>query len=77
MAGGSVGLGANAAATALANSPDASLAIVGCDPIGMTALITLKNAGIGDRLLAVEDHAARKLWLRDSLPKRSGVHRYN
>ncbi len=60
LAGGSVGLGANAAAMALANSPDASLAIVGCDPIGMTALITLKNAGTGDRLLAVEDHAARK-----------------
>jgi threonine dehydrogenase-like Zn-dependent dehydrogenase len=60
LAGGSVGLGVNAAATALANSPDASLAIVGCDPIGMTALITLKNAGIGGRLLAVEDHAARK-----------------
>lgn len=60
LAGGSVGLGANAAATALANSPDASLAIVGCDPIGMTALITLKNAGTGDGLLAVEDHPARK-----------------
>jgi len=59
LAGGSVGLGVNVAAAALANSADASVAVVGCDPIGMTALITLKNAGMGDRLLAVEDHAAR------------------
>ena len=60
LAGGTVGLGVNAAAIALVNSPDASVAVVGCDPIGMTALITLKNAGMGNRLLAVEDHAARK-----------------
>lgn len=60
LAGGSVGLGVNAATMALASSPDASFAVVGCDPIGMTALVTLKNAGMGDRLLAVEDHAARR-----------------
>jgi len=60
LAGGSVGLGVNVAAAALDISADASVAVVGCDPIGMTALITLKNAGMGDRLLAVEDHAARR-----------------
>lgn len=59
LAGGTVGLGVNAAAVALNKSTDASFAVVGCDPIGMTALIALKNAGASERLLAVEDHVAR------------------
>jgi threonine dehydrogenase-like Zn-dependent dehydrogenase len=59
LAGGSVGLGVNVATAALASSEDGSIAVVGCDPIGMTALIALKNSGMSDRLLAVEDHAVR------------------
>lgn len=60
FAGGSAGLGVNAAAAALVSSPDGQYAVVGCDPIGMTALIALKNAGAAERLIAVEDHVARR-----------------
>ncbi len=60
LAGGSVGLGVNAAASALSESPEGKYAVAGCDPIGMTSLITLKNSGAANRLIAVEDHIARR-----------------
>jgi threonine dehydrogenase-like Zn-dependent dehydrogenase len=60
IAGGTTGLGVNVAALTLSEVPDGTYAVVGCDPIGMTALTTLKNAGKGDQLIAVEDHLARR-----------------
>ncbi len=60
LAGGVAGLGVNTAASALIEAPDGKYAVVGCDPITMTSLIALKNAGVGDRLIAVEDHTARR-----------------
>ncbi|MDP6057036.1 MAG: hypothetical protein QGF24_09720 [Dehalococcoidia bacterium] len=47
-------MGFGAVAFALASTPDGSYAIVGCDPIGMTALISLDNTGLKDRLVAVD-----------------------
>ncbi|MDG0866009.1 alcohol dehydrogenase catalytic domain-containing protein [Candidatus Lucifugimonas marina] len=58
LAGGTAGIGVNTAAQALSLSAP-SVAVVGCDPIGMTALIALKNAKSVENLVAVEDHAAR------------------
>jgi threonine dehydrogenase-like Zn-dependent dehydrogenase len=60
LTGGTVGLGVGAATSALRDVPNGTFAVVGCDPIGMTALIALKNAGMGEKLLAVEDHVARR-----------------
>jgi threonine dehydrogenase-like Zn-dependent dehydrogenase len=60
LAGGTGGLGVNAAASALSMAPEGTYAVVGCDPIGMTSLISLKHAGASDRLVAVEDHKARR-----------------
>ncbi len=60
LAGGTAGLGVNVAAIALEVSPNGSFAVVGCDPIGMVALITLKNNGVGNRVIAIEDHLARR-----------------
>ncbi|HIF71403.1 MAG TPA: hypothetical protein EYQ61_02400 [Dehalococcoidia bacterium] len=60
IAGGTTGLGVNVAALALSEAPEGTYAVVGCDPIGMTALTALKNAGKGDQLIAVEDHLARR-----------------
>ncbi|MEE8046781.1 MAG: alcohol dehydrogenase catalytic domain-containing protein [Dehalococcoidia bacterium] len=60
IAGGTIGLGVNAAALATSVSPQGTYAVVGCDPIGMTALIALGNTVATDRLLAVEDHPARR-----------------
>lgn len=60
FAGGTTGLGVNAAAAVLAESNLSQVAVVGCDPIGMTALIALKNAGVADQILVVEDHLARR-----------------
>lgn len=62
LAGGTAGLGAGAAALAVAVAPLGTCTVVGCDPIGMTALIALKNtvAGAGDRTFAIEGHPARK-----------------
>jgi threonine dehydrogenase-like Zn-dependent dehydrogenase len=60
LAGGSAGLGVNAAESALSKSPNGKYAVVGCDPIGMTSLITLKDAGAANRLIAVENHTARR-----------------
>jgi threonine dehydrogenase-like Zn-dependent dehydrogenase len=60
IAGGTAGLGVGAASMALNNVPDGTFAVVGCDPIGMTALISLKNAGLSEKILAVEDHLARR-----------------
>jgi threonine dehydrogenase-like Zn-dependent dehydrogenase len=60
LTGGSVGLGVKAAAAALELVPDGRYSIVGCDPIGMTALIALKNAGSAKQLIAIEDHVARR-----------------
>jgi threonine dehydrogenase-like Zn-dependent dehydrogenase len=60
IAGGTIGLGVNAAALATTIAPSGTYAVVGCDPIGMTALIALSNTGAIDKLLAVEDHAARR-----------------
>jgi threonine dehydrogenase-like Zn-dependent dehydrogenase len=62
LAGGTAGLGVGAAALALAASPAGTYTVVGCDPIGMTALIALKNgaAGVKDRIFAIEDHPARR-----------------
>ena len=58
LAGGTVGIGVNAAALALSLGMP-SVTVVGCDPIGMTALVALRNAGSIENLVAVEDHAAR------------------
>jgi threonine dehydrogenase-like Zn-dependent dehydrogenase len=60
IAGGTAGLGVNVAKAAISKSPEGSYAIVGCDPIGMTALIALKNAGKSQSLIAIEDHTARR-----------------
>lgn len=60
IAGGTVGLGVSTAASMIARFPLGTFAVVGCDPIGMSALIALKAAGASDRLIAVENHPARK-----------------
>jgi len=60
LAGGTAGLGVNVAAAAIRASPAGSYAVVGCDPIGMTALIYLKNAGNSKQIIAIEDHMARR-----------------
>ena len=60
LAGGTAGLGVNVAAAAISESPEGSYAVVGCDPIGMTALIALKNAGNSKQIIAIEDHTARR-----------------
>ena len=60
LAGGTAGLGVNAAASAISESPAGSYAVVGCDPIGMTALIALKNSGNSKKIIAIEDHTARR-----------------
>ncbi|HCI86994.1 MAG TPA: hypothetical protein DHV68_09130 [Dehalococcoidia bacterium] len=60
LAGGTIGLGINAAAVALQEDSGASYAVVGCDPIGVSALIGIKNSGHNDNLIAVDDHAARR-----------------
>jgi threonine dehydrogenase-like Zn-dependent dehydrogenase len=60
LAGGTAGLGVNVAATAIRESPAGSYAVVGCDPIGMTALIALKNADNSKHIIAIEDHTARR-----------------
>ena len=60
IAGGTIGLGVNASALATSIAPSGTYAVAGCDPIGMTARIALSNAGAVDRLLAVENHAARR-----------------
>ncbi|MDE0593327.1 MAG: hypothetical protein OSB68_08880 [Dehalococcoidia bacterium] len=60
LAGGTAGLGVNVAAAAISESPAGSYAVVGCDPIGMTALIALKNAGNSKQIIAIEDHTARR-----------------
>jgi len=59
LAGGTTGMGVNAAALALELSKP-SIAVVGCDPIGMTALIALRNSDSIEKLVAVEDHTARR-----------------
>jgi threonine dehydrogenase-like Zn-dependent dehydrogenase len=60
IAGGTAGLGVGVAAQALPQVANGTLAVVGCDPIAMTALIALKNAGISDQITVVEDHDARR-----------------
>jgi len=60
LAGGTVGLGVNAATAAFLDTPENTYAVVGCDPIGMTALISLKNKNAADRTIAIEDHDARR-----------------
>ena len=60
LAGGTTGLGINAAAIALQENSGANYAVVGCDPIGISALIGLSNAGHKDNLIAVDDHVARR-----------------
>jgi threonine dehydrogenase-like Zn-dependent dehydrogenase len=62
LAGGTAALGAGAAAMALAASPVGTYTVVGCDPIGLTALIALNNgtAGVKDRISAIEGHSARR-----------------
>ena len=62
LAGGTAALGTGAAAMALAASPVGTYTVVGCDPIGLTALIALNNgtAGVKDRISAIEDHSARR-----------------
>ena len=61
LAGGTAGLGTGVASMALAAAPEGTYTVVGCDPIGMTALIALKNSGsdLMNRLFAIESHAAR------------------
>jgi threonine dehydrogenase-like Zn-dependent dehydrogenase len=60
LAGGTSGLGVNAAASALSVASEDTYAVVGCDSIGMTSLIALKQSGATARLIAVEDHLARR-----------------
>ncbi|MDA1280555.1 MAG: hypothetical protein O3B95_11065 [Chloroflexi bacterium] len=60
LAGGTAGLGSQAAAMALNVAPEGTYTVVGCDPIGMTALIALKRAGASGRLTGLDDHAARQ-----------------
>ena len=62
LAGGTAALGTGAAAMALAASPVGTYTVVGCDPIGLTALIALNNgtAGVKDRISAIEGHSARR-----------------
>tara|TARA_B100000676_G_C18014281_1_gene808594 strand:+ start:563 stop:1531 length:969 start_codon:yes stop_codon:yes gene_type:complete len=60
MAGGTLGLGINATKMAIRVNLSSTYAVVGCDPIGMSALISLKNAGHSEQVIAVEDHAARR-----------------
>jgi threonine dehydrogenase-like Zn-dependent dehydrogenase len=62
LAGGTAGLGVGVAAMAVAASPQGTYTVVGCDPIGMTALVALKNGGAGvkDRMFAIEGHSARR-----------------
>ena len=62
LAGGTAGLGVGAAGMAVAFAPLGTYTVAGCDPIGITALIALKNsvAGAGDRTFAIEGNAARK-----------------
>ncbi len=60
LAGGTAGLGVGVANAALKTARNGSYAIVGCDPIGMTALIALEAAGARSRTIAVEEHNARR-----------------
>lgn len=60
LSGGTVGMGVNAAALALNGDRTLSFAVVGCDPIGMTALVALKNTVGPENIVVVEDHPARK-----------------
>ena len=60
LAGGTAGLGMGAASATLEYAESGSYAIVGCDPIGMTALIALKAAGAKNRTIAIEDHTERR-----------------
>jgi len=62
LAGGTAGLGVGVAAMAAVVAPTGTYTVVGCDPIGMTALIALKNTGEGvkNRIFAIEGHPARR-----------------
>ena len=62
LAGGTAGLGAGAAAMAVAVAPLGTYTVAGCDPIGMTALIALKNSAAGSigRIFAIEGNSARR-----------------
>tara|TARA_Y100000588_G_C14235728_1_gene917213 strand:+ start:818 stop:1783 length:966 start_codon:yes stop_codon:yes gene_type:complete len=60
LAGGTAALGAGVAEMALKYAQHGSYAIIGCDPIGMTALIALKAAGARNRTIAIEDHLERR-----------------
>lgn len=60
LAGGTAGLGAQVATTAISVAPKGTYTVVGCDPIGITALIALKQAGAINRSFAIENHPARK-----------------
>ena len=60
LAGGTVGLAVQAAAIATANSPYGTYRILGCDPLGITVLTALNNAGAKSRSSAIESHPARK-----------------
>ncbi|MBT4143191.1 MAG: hypothetical protein HOE50_08635 [Chloroflexi bacterium] len=59
LTGGTAGLGVNVATAAMSKSPEGSYAVVGCDPIGLTALIALQNSGNSKQIIAIEDHTAR------------------
>ncbi len=60
LAGGTAGLGVGVAASALRASPNGNYAVVGCDPIGLTALIALESTGARDRTIAISDNASRR-----------------
>ena len=60
LAGGTAGLGLGVAEMALRSVKDGCYAVIGCDPIGMTALIALEAAGARSRTIAVEEHNARR-----------------
>ena len=62
LAGGTAGLGVGAAAMAVEAAPTGTYTVAGCDPIGMTALIALKNSATGIRngTFGIEGHPARR-----------------
>lgn len=59
LAGGTLGLGANATQIAEAEGRGGVVAVVGCDPLGTSALAFLQNTGAFSETVAVDSHPAR------------------
>jgi threonine dehydrogenase-like Zn-dependent dehydrogenase len=60
LAGGTVGLGVQAAAIATANAPHGTYRILSCGPLGITVLSALNSVGAKSRSSAIDIHPARK-----------------